>query len=148
MVKKVYAELDSLTFERIKKSKNSNGMIDEKKFFRGLKEGDSVIFSCNSKKIEAYLKKIKNYKNIGEYLKENIELGMLEVNSNNPIDFLSYMNHDKVRIYEVDYHPYDQYDHDDRYDNDDQYDNDDNDDHDDANKILENFISSLFENDE
>ena len=69
MGKKIYAELDKITFESIKKSRSANGMIDENKFFRGLKEGDSVIFSCNRKKIEAVLKKIKIYGSICEYLK-------------------------------------------------------------------------------
>ena len=106
MVKKIYAELDKITFESIKKSRSSNGMIDENKFFRGLKEGDSVIFSCNQKKIEAVLKKIKTYNSISEYLKLNAHIGMMEVNSSKPIDFLSKMNDKKVRIYEVDYYPY------------------------------------------
>ena len=81
MVKKIYAELDKITFESIKKSRSSNGMIDENKFFRGLKEGDSVIFSCNQKKIEAVLKKIKKYNSIAEYLKMNAHIGMMEVNT-------------------------------------------------------------------
>ena len=106
MVKKIYAELDKITFESIKKSRSSNGMIDENKFFRGLKEGDSVIFSCNQKKIEAVLKKVKIYNSISEYLKLNAHIGMMEVNSSKPIDFLSKMNDKKVRIYEVDYYPY------------------------------------------
>ena len=81
-------------------------MIDEKKFFKGLKEGDSVIFSCNQRKIEAVLKKIKKYNSIGEYLKLNANIGMMEVNSSNPMDFLNIMNDKKVKIYEVDYYPY------------------------------------------
>lgn len=107
MGKKIYAELDRITFESIKKSRSANGMIDENKFFRGLKEGDSVIFSCNKRKIEAVLKKIKKYNSISEYLKMNPHIGMMEVNSSKPMDFLSKMNDKKVRIYEVDYYPYD-----------------------------------------
>jgi ASC-1-like (ASCH) protein len=106
MGKKIYAELDKITFESIKKSRSANGMIDENKFFRGLKEGDSVIFSCNQKKIEAVLKKIKKYNSISEYLKLNAHIGMMEVNSAKPIDFLNKMNDKKVKIYEVDYYPY------------------------------------------
>jgi ASC-1-like (ASCH) protein len=106
MGKKIYAELDKITFESIKKSRSANGMIDENKFFRGLKEGDSVIFSCNQKKIEAVLKKIKKYNSIAEYLKMNAHIGMMEVNSSKPIDFLNKMNDKKVKIYEVDYYPY------------------------------------------
>ena len=106
MGKKIYAELDKLTFESIKKSRSANGMIDENKFFKGLKEGDSVIFSCNQKKIEAVLKKIKKYNSISEYLKMNSHIGMMEVNSSKPIDFLNKMNDKKVKIYEVDYYPY------------------------------------------
>jgi ASC-1-like (ASCH) protein len=106
MGKKIYAELDKITFESIKKSRSANGMIDENKFFRGLKEGDSVIFSCNQKKIEAVLKKIKRYNSISEYLKMNSHIGMMEVNSSKPIDFLNKMNDKKVKIYEVDYYPY------------------------------------------
>ena len=106
MGKKIYAELDKITFESIKKSRSANGMIDENKFFRGLKEGDSVIFSCNQKKIEAVLKKIKTYNSISEYLKLNAHIGMMEVNSSKPIDFLNKMNDKKVKIYEVDYYPY------------------------------------------
>ena len=106
MGKKIYAELDRITFESIKKSRSANGMIDENKFFRGLKEGDSVIFSCNKRKIEAVLKKIKKYNSISEYLKMNPHIGMMEVNSSKPMDFLSKMNDKKVRIYEVDYYPY------------------------------------------
>jgi ASC-1-like (ASCH) protein len=106
MGKKIYAELDKITFDSIKKSRSANGMIDENKFFRGLKEGDSVIFSCNQKKIEAVLKKIKRYNSISEYLKMNADIGMMEVNSSKPIDFLNKMNDKKVKIYEVDYYPY------------------------------------------
>jgi len=106
MGKKIYAELDRITFDSIKKSRSANGMIDENKFFRGLKEGDSVIFSCNKRKIEAILKKVRIYNSISEYLKMNPHIGMMEVNSSNPMDFLSKMNDKKVRIYEVDYHPY------------------------------------------
>ena len=106
MGKKIYAELDKITFDSIKKSRSANGMIDENKFFRGLKEGDSVIFSCNQKKIEAVLKKIKRYNSISEYLKMNAHIGMMEVNSSKPIDFLNKMSDKKVKIYEVDYYPY------------------------------------------
>jgi ASC-1-like (ASCH) protein len=106
MGKKIYAELDKITFDSIKKSRSANGMIDENKFFRGLKEGDSVIFSCNQKKIEAVLKKIKRYNSISEYLKMNSHIGMMEVNSSKPIDFLNKMSDKKVKIYEVDYYPY------------------------------------------
>jgi ASC-1-like (ASCH) protein len=106
MGKKIYAELDKITFDSIKKSRSANGMIDENKFFRGLKEGDSIIFSCNQKKIEAVLKKIKRYNSISEYLKLNAHIGMMEVNSAKPIDFLNKMNDKKVKIYEVDYYPY------------------------------------------
>ena len=52
MGKIVYAELDKITFDKIKKSRTTNGMIDDNKFFKGLKEGDSVIFSCNRRKME------------------------------------------------------------------------------------------------
>ncbi len=106
MGKKIYAELDRITFDSIKKSRSANGMIDENKFFRGLKEGDSIIFSCNKRKIEAVLKKVKKYNSISEYLKMNPHIGMMEVNSSKPMDFLSKMNDKKVRIYEVDYYPY------------------------------------------
>ena len=106
MGKKIYAELDRITFDSIKKSRSANGMIDENKFFRGLKEGDSVIFSCNKRKIEAVLKKVRKYNSISEYLKMNPHIGMMEVNSSKPMDFLSKMNDKKVRIYEVDYYPY------------------------------------------
>jgi ASC-1-like (ASCH) protein len=106
MGKKIYAELDRITFDSIKKSRSANGMIDENKFFRGLKEGDSVIFSCNKRKIEAILKKVRKYNSIAEYLKMNPHIGMMEVNSSKPMDFLSKMNDKKVRIYEVDYYPY------------------------------------------
>jgi len=106
MAKKIYAELDRITFDKIKKSRSANGMIDENKFFKGLKEGDSVIFSCNQRKIEAVLKKIKKYNSITDYLKLNANIGMMEVNSANPIDFLNIMNDKKVKIYEVDYYPY------------------------------------------
>ena len=112
MGKKVFAELDEITFNRIKNTKNTCGMVDEKKFFKKLNEGDSVIFSCRGKKIEAFLKKIKIYNSIGEYLKENKTINVLEINSRTPINFLSLMsgerdkNSKRVIIYEVDYHPY------------------------------------------
>ena len=145
MAKKIYAELDRITFDSIKKSRSANGMIDENKFFRGLKEGDSVIFSCNRRKIEAVLKKIKKYNSIAEYLKMNPHISMMEVNSSKPMDFLGKMNDKKVKIYEVDYYPY----------------GDDNDNGEAAgggwggnsrmnnsgnpgNRDLENFISALF----
>ena len=61
MGKVKFAELDKITFNRIKRTKNANGMIDEKKIFGGLSVGDSVVFSCEGKKIEAYLRNIKIY---------------------------------------------------------------------------------------
>jgi ASC-1-like (ASCH) protein len=141
MGKTVYAELDKITFDKIKKSRATNGMIDDNKFFKGLKEGDSVIFSCNRRKIEAVLKKIKIYNNIGEYLKVNAHIGMLEVNSSKPIDFLNVMNNKKVKIYEVDYYSYNGDDRDDHYSGDGsgggRIDNN-------ADRELEDFISSLF----
>ena len=107
MTKKIYAELDRITFDSIKRSRSANGMIDENKFFRGLKEGDSVIFSCNKRKIEAILKKVRKYLSITEYLKMNPQIGMMELNSAKPMDFFSKINDKKVKIYEVDYYPYD-----------------------------------------
>jgi ASC-1-like (ASCH) protein len=112
MTKKIYAELDRITFDSIKRSRSANGMIDENKFFRGLKEGDSVIFSCNKRKIEAILKKVRKYLSITEYLKMNPQIGMMELNSAKPIDFFGKINDKKVRIYEVDYYPYDDEDED------------------------------------
>lgn len=106
MTKKIYAELDRITFDNIKKSRSANGMIDNNKFFRKLKEGDSVIFSCNRRKIEAVLKKIKIYNNISEYLKINPHIGIMEVNSTKPIEFFEKISNKKVKIYEVDYYPY------------------------------------------
>ncbi len=114
MGKTIFAELDEITFNRIKKNKNASGMIDEKKFFSKLNEGDSIVFSCRGKKIEAYLKKIKICDSIGEYLKNQSEIGVLEINSRSPIKLLSMMGEDndggakkkKVRVYEVDYHPF------------------------------------------
>jgi len=106
MGKKIYAELDRITFDNIKKSRSANGMIDENKFFRGLKEGDSVIFSCNQRKIEAVLNKIKKYNSISDYLKLNSQIDVMEVNSTKPVDFLNKMNNKKVMVYEVDYYPY------------------------------------------
>ena len=114
MGKTIFAELDEITFNRIKKNKNTSGMIDEKKFFSKLNEGDSIVFSCRGKKIEAYLKKIKICDSIGEYLKNQSEIGVLEINSRSPIKLLSVMGDDKdgganrkkVRVYEVDYHPF------------------------------------------
>jgi hypothetical protein len=52
------------------------------------------------------LKKVRKYNSIAEYLKMNPHIGMMEVNSSKPMDFLSKMNDKKVRIYEVDYYPY------------------------------------------
>lgn len=106
MGKKIYAELDRITFDNIKKSRSANGMIDENKFFRGLKEGDSVIFSCNQRKIEAVLNKIKKYNSISDYLKLCSQIDVMEVNSTKPVDFLNKMNNKKVMVYEVDYYPY------------------------------------------
>lgn len=118
MSKTIFAELDEVTFNRIKRNRNASGMIDEKKFFSKLNEGDSIIFSCRGKKIEAYLKKIKICESIGEYLKNNSEIGVLEINSKSPLQLFSMINNDgccsgastnknkKVRVYEVDYHPY------------------------------------------
>lgn len=137
MGKKIYAELDKITFESIKKSRSANGMIDENKFFRGLKEGDSVIFSCNNRKIEAVLKKIKKYNSISEYLKLNAHIGMMEVNSSKPLDFFSKMNDKKVKIYEVDYFPYGD-------DKDDDFGSSGGGWGGKKDKELENFMSSLF----
>ena len=113
MGKIIYAELDEITFNRIRRNRNSSGMIDEKKLFKNLKEGDSIIFSCRGKKIEAYLKKIKICESIGEYLKENSEIGVLEINSKSPKQLLSMMDEaggekpkKKIRVFEVDYHPF------------------------------------------
>jgi ASC-1-like (ASCH) protein len=139
MAKKIYAELDRITFDSIKKSRSANGMIDENKFFKGLKEGDSVIFSCNKKKIEAVLKKIKKYNSISEYLKLNAQIGMMEVNSSKPLDFLNKMNDKKVKIYEVEYYPYgDDKDEDNGSGSGGGWGNKDGD------KELEDFISALF----
>jgi len=140
MGKTVYAELDKITFDKIKKSRATNGMIDDNKFFKGLKEGDSVIFSCNRRKIEAVLRKINIYSNIGEYLKVNAHIGMLEVNSSKPIDFLNIMNNKKVKIYEVDYYPYGGDDRDDHFSGDGGGGRIDNT----VDRELEDFISSLF----
>lgn len=114
MGKVIYAELDEITFNRIRNNKNSSGMIDEKRLFSKLNEGDSIVFSCRGKKIEAYLKKIKICESIGEYLKENSEIGVLEINSKSPKQLLTMMDDigegqkpkRKVRIFEVDYHPF------------------------------------------
>lgn len=139
MAKKIYAELDKITFESIKKSRSANGMIDENKFFRGLKEGDSVIFSCNKRKIEAVLKKIKKYNSISEYLKCNAHIGMMEVNSSKPMDFLSKMNDKKVKIYEVDYYPYGDDKDDDNWSSGSKRSWNNS-----GDRELENFISTLF----
>lgn len=114
MAKTIYAELDEITFNRIRKNKNASGMIDEKKFFSKLNEGDSIIFSCRGKKIEAYLKKIIICNSIGEYLKNHSTIGVLEINSKSPVQLSSMVNNlsgektnsKKIRVYEVDYHPY------------------------------------------
>jgi len=122
MGKTIYAELDEITFNRIKRNKNMSGMLDENKFFKKLNEGDSIVFSSRGKKIEAYLKKIKIYNSIGDYLKENSEIGVLEINSKSPLKLLSVMNpgndRKKVRIYEVDYHPFGEDDEDENKDDD------------------------------
>ena len=80
---------------------------------------------------------------MGEYLKENDNVGVLEINSKSPVDFLSIMTSMKnqgrsvtkrVRIFEVDYHPYG--------------DDDDEEEEDDENigGSLESFIKNLLEN--
>ena len=123
-----FAELDKITFNRIKKNKNPNGMIDENKFFGDLNIGDSVVFSCDGRKIEAYLKGIKIYNTLGQYIKDNKEMGVLEINSSNPISLLDMISHlkegnsdiesrKKVRIFEVDYHPYGEEEEDDEEEN-------------------------------
>jgi len=138
-----FVELDRRTFNRIRISKNANGMVDEKKFFGDMSIGDSVVFSCDGRKIEAYLKGIKIYNTLGEYIKENGEMGVLEINSKNPLDFLNMMTHLKereksdgkrVRIFEVDYHPYGDDDNEEEEDKD-NFGGDIN---------LEDFISSLL----
>jgi len=111
MGKTIFAELDEITFNRIRKNKNASGMIDEKRFFSKMNEGDSIVFSCRGKKIEAYLKKIKICDSIGDYLKNQTDIGVLEINSRSPVKLLSMMDNTgnknkKVRVYEVDYHPY------------------------------------------
>ena len=112
MGRTVFAELDRITFSRIRNTKNASGMIDEDKFFKGLDVGDSVVFSCGGRKIEAYLRNIKIYESMGEYLKENKDMGVLEINSKNPMTLLNMMGSvtdkpkKRMRIFEVDYHPY------------------------------------------
>lgn len=119
MGRTVFAELDRLTFSRIRNSKNASGMIDEDKFFKGLDIGDSVVFSCGNRKIEAYLRDIRIYSTMGEYLKENKDMGVLEINSKNPVSILGMMGtvrdkpQKRMRIFEVDYHPYGDEDDDD-----------------------------------
>jgi len=148
MGKKVFAELDEVTFNRIKNCKNTSGMLDEKKFFNKLKEGDSVIFSCRDKKIEAYLKNIKIYNSISEYLKNN-DVAVLEINSRTPLSLLSKMstiigdngdktgtNEKRVKIYEVDYHPYGEDDEDEN--------NNDTGPHQNINQFIEALISGPF----
>ena len=136
-----FAELDKITFNQIKRTKNVNGMLDEKKFFGDLQIGDSVVFSCDGKKIEAYLRDIKIYRSLGEYIKENGEMGMMEISSKNPLDFLNIMTNisednvkdsKRVRIFEVDYHPYG--------DDDDEEEENNN-----GGENIEEFISSLLD---
>lgn len=138
MGKTIFAELDEITFNRIKKNKNASGMIDEKKFFSKMNEGDSIVFSCRGKKIEAYLKKIKIVNSISDYLKSNNEISVLEINNKNPVKLLSVMNEGengkKIRVYEVDYHPYGEDDEED----------DENNENNDENKKISKIFEALI----
>ena len=110
MVKTIFAEIDELTFNRIKLCDCYNGMIDEKKLFSKLNVGDSIIFSYKNNRIEGFIKKINIFNSISEYLQLNTEIESIEYNGNNQVEFLAVMNDlnkKKLRIYDVDYHPYD-----------------------------------------
>jgi hypothetical protein len=111
MVKTIFMEIDELSFNRIKLCDCSySGMIDEKKLFSKLNVGDSIIFSYKNNRIEGCIKKINIFNSIQEYLQLNTEIKTIEYNGNNQSTFLTVMNDQnkkKVRIYDVDYHPYD-----------------------------------------
>ena len=107
MAKKIYIELDNYVFEKIKMDTETNGIIDEKKYFKNLKKGDSVIFSSYNDQIEAKLVDIIIYNSLDKLIKD-INLPYFSLVCNDPNKAISIIksieyNNKKIRLYKVKY---------------------------------------------
>ena len=110
MGRTIFVEIDEITFNYLKKNNKDSVKLDEQKFFKKLNKGDSVIFNCNNKKIEGYVKDIKIYDNLSVYLNEK-GINGLSIDCKNPMEMVKVMkkleeNKKKLRFFEIDYHPY------------------------------------------
>ena len=107
MAKTIYIELDNYIFEKIKMDTETNGIIDEKKYFKNLEKGDSVIFSSYNDQIEAKLIDIIIYNSLDKLIKD-INLPYFSLICNDPNKAISIIksiesNKKKIRIFKVKY---------------------------------------------
>ena len=121
MGRTIFVEIDQITFNYLKRQSKDRVKVDEQKFFRTLNKGDSVVFNCNNKKIEGYVRDIKIYDNLSDYLMEK-GLNGLEIDCKNPLEMVNLMrdldkNKKKLRFFEIDYHPYGEDDNEEPEDN-------------------------------
>jgi len=106
MGKRIFEEVDEKKFQYIKRCKNDNGFIDCYKLFSKINVGDTIVFSCKNKKIEACLKKVNIYKSLNEML-DITDIKTIEYNGINPFEFLEIVNNKskkRFRVYDVDYY--------------------------------------------
>lgn len=110
MGKTIFVEIDQITFNYLKRQDKERVRIDEQKFFKNLNKGDSVVFNCNNKKIEGFVKDIKIYNTLSDYLNEK-DLNSLMIDCKNPLEMVGIIDNlkdsnKKLRFFEIDYHPY------------------------------------------
>lgn len=106
MGKRIFEEVDEKKFQYIKHCNNNNGFVDCYKLFSKINVGDTIVFTCKNKKIEAYLKKINIYKSLNEML-DIIDIKTIEYNGVNSFEFLEIVNNKskkRFRVYDVDYY--------------------------------------------
>ena len=102
--KKRFVEIDEKTYELITKNKEK-GILDEKKLFKNLRKGDSAILCYKDKKIEAYIKSIDIFNDIGHYLFEK-KLDKISLNCTDSLQFMDIIScneNKKIRIFDVEY---------------------------------------------
>lgn len=104
--KKRFVEIDERTYELITKNKEKEkGILDEKKLFKNLAKGDSAILCYKDKKIEAFIKSIDIYNDIGQYLFER-KLDKFALNCTDSLQFMDIISgnvNKKIRIFDVEY---------------------------------------------
>lgn len=106
MGKCIFEEVDEKKFQYIKRCNNKNGFVDCYKLFSKINVGDTIIFTCKNKKIEAFLKKINIYKSLNEML-DTTDIKTIEYNGLNPFEFMEIVNNNskkRFRVYDIDYY--------------------------------------------